>query len=398
MVKNVTTHEKGLAFELKLTELFKKMGYDVIHDTKKVGRSGAEHQIDVLVEYRCPLHTSKVIIEAKCYDLPVDKDRIMKLIQIVDDLGADRGIIVTTSYFTPEAVMTARGHSVELWDREQLAKLLGEIEISASEKGLATEVSVKERVVKFNLSIRDAERIEKNTLEERAKGGFLRTGKINEKLDSISLQYLPYYEAEIQATISETEKTGLMSKRTVQKIITVRVSLDAKNGDITIVAEEGISSPYPFLRLLSEEEIGVLKCMKEGDWHSSKSISGIGISEGKARKILSRLTSVGAVKTGTGNRGVTLYKPVVAFPNDPRLLKSISDGLTIQEIPRKEGAFISPMIEASDIVKRIEAYWKAKVNTVSVVYYPFYVSSLVTQDGSKRIDLIDAISGRLTEV
>src|SRR3990170_1275738 len=114
MTKSLTTYEKGLAFELKLAELFKKMGYDVIHDIKKVGRSGAEHQIDVLAEYRYPLHTSKVIIEAKSYDRPIDKDRVMKLIQIVNDLGADRGIVVTTSYFTPEAIKTASGHNVEL--------------------------------------------------------------------------------------------------------------------------------------------------------------------------------------------------------------------------------------------------------------------------------------------
>ena len=206
MAKSLTTYEKGLAFELKLTELFKKMGYDVIHDIKKVGRSGAEHQIDVLAEYKCPLHTSKVIIEAKAYDLPIDKDRIMKLIQIVDDVGADRGIIVTTSYFTPEAIKTYSGHNVELWNREQLAKLLGEIEISASEKGFPTEIAVKERVVKFNLSVQDAERIEKNTIEERAKGGFLRIGKIIERLDSISLQYFPYYEAEVQASVGEMKR------------------------------------------------------------------------------------------------------------------------------------------------------------------------------------------------
>jgi hypothetical protein len=398
MAKSLTTYEKGLALELKMTELFSKMGYEVIHNVKKVGRSGAEHQIDVLVEYRCPLHTSKVIVEAKSYDKPIDKDRIMKLILIVDDLGADRGIIVTTSYFTPEAIKTASGHNVELWNREQLAKLLGEIEISASEKGLPSEISAKERIVKFNLSLQDAETIVKNAIEQRAKGGFLRTAKINEKLENISLQYLPYYEAEIQASIRENEKTGLLSKRTVQKIVTVRVNLNGQNGDIAIVAEEGISSPYPFLKLLTEEEIDVLKCMKEGVWHSSKSISGIGISEGKARKILNRLANVGAVKTGTGSRGVTIYKPVVAFPDDPRLLKTISEGLTLQEIPRSEGTFISPMIEASDIIKQIEVYWNAKVTNVSIVFYPFYIGNLVTQDGSKRIDMVDAISGRLREV
>jgi restriction system protein len=143
LAKTITTYEKGLALELKLTELFKKMGYQVIHDARKIGLSGAEHQIDVLAEYTCPLHTSKIVVEAKSYDKPIDKDRIMKLTQIVADIGADRGIIVTTSYFTPEAIKTATGHNIELWDREKLAKWLGEIEISASEKGLPLQVAVK---------------------------------------------------------------------------------------------------------------------------------------------------------------------------------------------------------------------------------------------------------------
>lgn len=398
MAKNVTTYEKGLAFELKLTELFKKMGYDVTHDTKKVGRSGAEHQIDVLAEYKCPLHTSKVIVEAKSYDIPIDKDRIMKLIQIVDDLGADRGIIVTTSYFTPEAIKTASGHSVELWNREQLAKLLGEIEISASEKGLPKEILVKERVVKFNLSVQDAERIEKNTLEQRAKGGFLGRGKINERLDSISLQYLPYFEAEIQASISENEKTGLLSKRTVQKTVTVRINLDAKDGDIATVTEEGLSSPYPFLKQLGEDEIRVYKSMNDKEWYSSKSVTGLGFSEGKARKILSGLASAGAVKTAIGNRGATVYQPQVVFPADPRILRSISDALTVQEVSKREAAFISPKIEASDIMKRLEFYWNANVNKLSVLYYPYYVCNLVAEDGSQRTDMVDAISGKLKEL
>jgi hypothetical protein len=398
LAESPTTHEKGLAFELKLTELFKKMGYDVIHNTKKVGRSGAEHQIDVLAEYRCPLHTSQVVIEAKSYDLPIDKDRIMKLTQIVDDLGADRGIIVTTSYFTPEAIKTARGHNVELWNREQLAKFLGEIEISASEKGLPSEISVKERVVRFILSVQDAERIERNTLEQRAKGGFLGAGKIIERLDSISLQYFPYYEAGIQASISEIEKTGLLSKRTVQKLVTVRINVNARNGDIVTVNEEGISSPYPFLKHLNEDEIRVFRSMNEGGWYDARSIVGLGFSDGKARKILSGLANAGAVKTGTGKRGVTLYKPKVSFPNDPRLLRSISDVLNIQEIPKTEATFISPKIEASDIIKRIEFYWNAEVNNISVLYYPYYVCILITQDGSQRTDMIDAISGKLREL
>jgi hypothetical protein len=398
MDKSLTNYEKGLALELKLTELFKKMGYDSIHNIKKVGRSGAEHQIDVLAEYRCPLHTSKVIVEAKSYDKPIDKDRIMKLIQIVDDLGADRGIIVTTSYFTPEAIKTASGHNVELWSREQLAKLLGEIEISASEKGLPTEVSVKEHVAKFNLSIQEAERIERETLAQRAKGGFLRTAKIIETLDSISLQYLPFYEVQVEASVFEEEKTGLRSKRTVQKRVTANVNFDAQNGDIATISEEGISFPFSYLKNLEEEEIQVLKVMKEDGWYGPKEVTGIGISEGKARKILSRLSTVGAVKVGSGNRGAIVYRPSTDFPRDPRLLGSISNRLPIQEISKTEATLISPEISASDIIKRIASYWNAEVKKVSMLYYPFYICSLMTQDGSKRTDLIDAISGKLREL
>jgi hypothetical protein len=374
------------------------MGYDVIHNTKKVGRSGAEHQIDILAQYRCPLHTSQVIVEAKSYDSPIDKDRIMKLIQIVDDLGAGHGIIVTTSYFTPEAIKTAKGHNVELWNRDQLLKSLGEIELTAVEKGLPTEVALKERVVQPIITIQDAERIEKDILEQRERGGFLGMGKIIERLDAITMRYFPYYEAEIEALVSEVEKTGWRSTRTVQKRVTVRINIDALDGDIVTVDETGVFSPYPFLKLLNEDEIRVLRIMKEGAWYIAQGLVGLGFSEGKARKILSGLATSGAVESRRGYRGVTEYRPKVLFPNDPRLLRSISDVLKIQEISKTDAKFVSPEIEASDIIKRIELYWSAKVNNMSVLYYPYYVCNLITQDGSQRTDMIDAIRGKLIEL
>jgi len=138
--------------------------------------------------------------------------------------------------------------------------------------------------------------------------------------------------------------------------------------------------------------------MNEREWYDARSIIGLGFSDGKARKILSGLVNAGAVKTGTGKRGVTLYKPGVPFPNDPRLLRSISDVLNVQEISKADATFIPPEMEASDIIKRTEFYWNAEVNNVSVLYYPYYVCNLITQDGSQRTDIIDAISGKLREL
>ena len=60
------------------------------------------------------LHLSRIVIECKAYDTPINKDIVMKLIQEVSDFGVDRGILVTTPYFTPDAVSTANGYNVDL--------------------------------------------------------------------------------------------------------------------------------------------------------------------------------------------------------------------------------------------------------------------------------------------
>jgi hypothetical protein len=392
-----STHEKGLALELKLAELFEKNGYKAIHNSKKVGRSGVEHQVDVFAEYNCPLHVSKIVVEAKSYESPIDKDRVMKLIQIVDDIGADRGIIVTTSYFTPEAIGTAKGYNVELWDREQLSKFLGEIEISASEKGLPEKVTLKQRTVKLILSIESAKEIENATLERRAKGGLFGKGKIVESLNSVTFKYFPCYEAELETSIYEEEKTGLRSKRTVQKTVMVKVLMNATTGDLMSIDENGLSCPYPFLKHLNEEEIHAFRAMGES-WYSFHSLTGIGFSDGKAKKIINRLAAVGAVELQRGYKGVLQCKPKTPFPRDPRTLKSISNSFKIEEIPATSAEFSSPKIEASDIIKRVESYWNGKVKGISVVYYPYYVCSLRTADGSQRMDMIDALNGSVGEV
>jgi Restriction endonuclease len=74
-------------------------------------------------------------VEAKACDQPVDKDALLKLTQIVDDLGADRGVLATTSYFTPGALKMAEGRNVDLWDRDRVSRLLGEAALGLADDG-----------------------------------------------------------------------------------------------------------------------------------------------------------------------------------------------------------------------------------------------------------------------
>ena len=391
----MNAYEKGLALEEKLYQLFKSKGYEVVHNAKRKGRSGAEHQIDVLAEYRCPLHTSRVVVEAKSYDAPVNKDRIMKLMQIVDDIGADRGIIVTTSYFTSGAIKTAEGHNVELWDRRRLVELLGEMEISALEAGMPRKAAALERVVEPILSTDAACTIIRKILDRRARGGFLGRGKIIERLDAISMLYYPYYEAELEIRVSEVQKTGLFSKRTVVKIVTVRLDVDAITGDLVTVDESGISYPYSHLARINEDEINVLKAFRS---FRATDLTGLGYSTGKARRIASGLVAKGVATKSRGKRGTLIYQIQVPFPRDPRLLKSISDVHATREGVEAKATFQTPAQDASAVIKALESYWTgATVKNLTTIYYPYFVYVLLAEDGSKRVEVLDAITGSLNK-
>lgn len=206
--------DKGLELERLIANLFKAKGYDVRHNVKMRGRSRVEHQIDVYAEYKAPLHVSKIIIECKSYDKPIDKDIIMKLIHVVQDLGVDKGILVTTSYFTPDAVSTAQGYNVELWDYAKIRELLGEVPIE--ERAALTNVFYVEPTISSDKAMK--------IIDSTLRGVFGKKGSI----EGSSLIFYPYYEIDVDAKIQESE--GLFKRRTEERVISATVLVDAVTG------------------------------------------------------------------------------------------------------------------------------------------------------------------------
>jgi hypothetical protein len=83
-------------------------------DCKVTGKSGVEHQIDVLTEHSDGLHLYRTAIECKYRDKKRPKDDVMKLSVILEDAGIHKGVIVSKSGFTPDAISTARTRNIEL--------------------------------------------------------------------------------------------------------------------------------------------------------------------------------------------------------------------------------------------------------------------------------------------
>jgi hypothetical protein len=81
---------------------------------KRIGRSGSEHQIDVLTSHSDGLHSYFTAIECKYWQETVNKDVVMKSASINDDCGFSKSIIVSKEGFTPDAIVYARSVNVHL--------------------------------------------------------------------------------------------------------------------------------------------------------------------------------------------------------------------------------------------------------------------------------------------
>ena len=83
-------------------------------DCKIKGKSSVEHQIDVLTSHSDGIHSYKTMIECKYWDQNVNKDTIMKVAEIVEDAGLNKGIIVSKNGFTPDAISYAQYRNIGL--------------------------------------------------------------------------------------------------------------------------------------------------------------------------------------------------------------------------------------------------------------------------------------------
>jgi hypothetical protein len=108
-------------YEDVVREVYEKLGQAqgvriVCHgrDCKVTGKSGVEHQVDVLTEHSDGLHNYRTAIECKYWNRRRPKDDVMKLAEILEDTHINKGVIVSQYGFTEDAVAFARYKNVAL--------------------------------------------------------------------------------------------------------------------------------------------------------------------------------------------------------------------------------------------------------------------------------------------
>ena len=104
-------------FEAAMTELFRLLGF-VAEQTQLTSDGG----IDIWAVDDRPLIGSRIIVQCKRYGptVKVGEPAVRELYGLVHAHGVSKGIVVTTSVFTPSARRFAIGKPLELIDGDQL--------------------------------------------------------------------------------------------------------------------------------------------------------------------------------------------------------------------------------------------------------------------------------------
>lgn len=105
----------GVEFETFLKYHFQKLGY-VAETTSVTGDYGA----DLILKK----DHEKLIVQAKRYQEKVGIKAIQEVVAAVGHYKADKGYVITNSFFTKSAMNLAASNHIELWDREKLITIM----------------------------------------------------------------------------------------------------------------------------------------------------------------------------------------------------------------------------------------------------------------------------------
>ena len=127
-------------YQEEAAAFYRSLGLEAETDVTVKGARG-EHDIDVVVRLSRAGLDQTWVVECKHWKRPVDKSRVALLAQIVSDVGADRGVILTEAGFQSGASRMANNSNVTLTSlaelRERTASELLELRLGQYRRRLA---------------------------------------------------------------------------------------------------------------------------------------------------------------------------------------------------------------------------------------------------------------------
>jgi hypothetical protein len=121
MIKSEAQSPKKEADYKKLERLVAKIQQDlaprsnVTHNVRIAGKSGAQRQVDVLVEDKVGQYDVRIVLDCKDYKEPVDIKDVKECAGLFEDVSAMKGVIVCPAGFTKNAKARAQQLQIDLY-------------------------------------------------------------------------------------------------------------------------------------------------------------------------------------------------------------------------------------------------------------------------------------------
>ena len=103
-----------------LVNHFRSLGYEVKETARITGRSGAEHQIDILASKDDGIMIHRLIIGIEVSDQPIGIDRVFDFDDKAYDSGILEKVLIAVPGLTEEASRFARRQQIRVFETERL--------------------------------------------------------------------------------------------------------------------------------------------------------------------------------------------------------------------------------------------------------------------------------------
>lgn len=87
--------------------------FSIVHD-KRISTSDGDYQIDIYCEFVAIGVKFKVLAECKKYKYPIEREKVAVLADKLHSIGAQKGILISTSGFQSGAAKYAKAHGIAL--------------------------------------------------------------------------------------------------------------------------------------------------------------------------------------------------------------------------------------------------------------------------------------------
>ncbi len=348
------SYEKGKELEDLVEYYLKLSGKRFERNLRIRGFSGALHEVDFLVYLR---DGRKEVIEVKNMDKPVNKDVVMKVAEVANDVGAFKGVIVSSSGFTKGAIYMAKVLNVSLMDSEEIIR---SIKILTESK---TFLSIKPAY-----SLDEARRYAKKFLKRR----FLLFNK--ENVGEVNCIFVPFYLVSLRM---------FKKRKTFREYFDLSVIFSAQSGlplyrrknSVVEIGEEISLLPLDLLALIGEYQ-GRKICKDEFL---------IGHPETLWRRFVKIVTAVGLGKSLKIERKTCIYLKEVIPDLKGLRADTIIPCKNIKAFATENGCKkVEARISPGTAKLVAELLLNASITNVKTIFLPIYKVKICSKDVKYR--------------